>query len=112
MRSYDRAHLLHRSRKVRVFQNQTATDIVKKVVAENGLRFEGDASGDPHDYIGQDNETDWDFIWRLAEPLRIRVHRERPDGQVPPARPRRHRRARVARDADVVLARASPPCSR
>ena len=67
VRSYDRAHLLHRSRKVRVFQNQTATDIVKKVVAENGLRFEGDASGDPHDYIGQDNETDWDFIWRLAE---------------------------------------------
>jgi Rhs element Vgr protein len=65
--AYDRAHLLHRSRKVRVFQNQTATDIVKKVVGENGLAFEGEPSGEPHDFIQQDNETDWDFIWRLAE---------------------------------------------
>jgi phage protein D/phage baseplate assembly protein gpV len=65
--AYDRAHLLHRSRKVRVFQNQTATDIVKKVVSENGLGFEGEPSGDPHDFVQQDNETDWDFIWRLAE---------------------------------------------
>jgi Rhs element Vgr protein len=67
VRAYDRAHLLHRSRKVRTFQNQTATDIVKKVVTENGLRFEGEPSGDPHEFVQQDNETDWDFIWRLAE---------------------------------------------
>jgi len=67
VRAYDRAHLLHRSRKVRPFQNQTATDIVKKVVTENGLSFEGEASGDPHEFVQQDNETDWDFIWRLAE---------------------------------------------
>jgi Rhs element Vgr protein len=65
--AYDRAHLLHRSRKVRVFQNQTATDIVKQVVSESGLTFEGEPSGEPHDFIQQDNETDWDFIWRLAE---------------------------------------------
>jgi uncharacterized protein involved in type VI secretion and phage assembly len=65
--AYDRAHLLHRTRKVRVFQNQTATDIVKKVVGENGLSFEGDASGEPYEFMQQDNETDWDFIWRLAE---------------------------------------------
>ena len=50
-----------------MFQNQTATDVVKKVVGEQGLAFEGDSSGDPHDFIQQDNETDWDFIWRLAE---------------------------------------------
>jgi uncharacterized protein involved in type VI secretion and phage assembly len=67
VRAYDRAHLLHRSRKVRTFQNQTATDIVKKVVSENGLSFEGESSGEPHEFIQQDNETDWDFIWRLAE---------------------------------------------
>jgi Rhs element Vgr protein len=65
--AYDRAHLLHRSRNVRVFQNQTATDIVKKVVSEKGFMFEGESSGDPHDFVQQDNETDWDFIWRLAE---------------------------------------------
>jgi phage protein D/phage baseplate assembly protein gpV len=65
--AYDRAHLLNRSRKVRVFQNQTATDIVKKVVGEAGLSFEGESSGEPYDFMQQDNETDWDFIWRLAE---------------------------------------------
>ena len=26
-----------------------------------------DPSGDPYDFVQQDNETDWDFIWRLAE---------------------------------------------
>ena len=65
--AYDRAHLLHRSRRVRVFQNQTSTDIVKKVVAEHGLAFDGDPSGEPHEFVQQDNETDWDFVWRLAE---------------------------------------------
>jgi phage protein D/phage baseplate assembly protein gpV len=65
--AYDRAHLLNRSRKVRVFQNQTATDIVKKIVSEAGLSFEGESSGEPYEFMQQDNETDWDFIWRLAE---------------------------------------------
>ena len=67
VRAYDRAHLLHRSRKVRTFQNQTATDIVAKIVEENGLTFEGDPSGEPYELLQQDNETDWDFIWGLAE---------------------------------------------
>ena len=67
VRAFDRAHLLHRSRKVRTFQNQTATDIVKKIVGEYGLSFEGDASGEPYEFMEQDNENDWDFIWRLAE---------------------------------------------
>jgi phage protein D/phage baseplate assembly protein gpV len=65
--AYDRAHLLHRSRKVRAFQNQTATDIVKDVVEQNGLQFDGEPSGEPYEFMQQDNETDWDFIWRLAE---------------------------------------------
>jgi len=67
VRAYDRAHLLHRSRRVRTFQNQTAADIVGQVAAEYGLAFEGEASGEPHDFVQQDNETDWDFVWRLAE---------------------------------------------
>jgi phage protein D/phage baseplate assembly protein gpV len=67
VRAYDRAHLMNRSRKVRMFQNQTSTDIVKKVVSEYGLSFEGEPSGDPHDFMQQDNETDWDFVLRLAE---------------------------------------------
>jgi len=67
VRAYDRAHLLHRSRKVRTFQNQTATDIVKRIVQDSGLTFEGEPSGEPYEFLQQENETDWDFIWRLAE---------------------------------------------
>lgn len=67
VRGFDRAHALIRSRKVRTFQNQTSSDIVEKIVKEAGFQAKTDPSGDPHDFIQQDNETDWDFIWRLAE---------------------------------------------
>jgi phage protein D len=67
VRGFDRAHLLLRSRKVRTFQNQTASDIVSKVVTDAGFQADCDASGDPYQFVQQDNETDWDFIWRLAE---------------------------------------------
>ena len=56
-----------RSRRVRTFQNQTSSDIVAKIVQEAGFTAECDASGEPHEFMQQDNETDWDFIWRLAD---------------------------------------------
>ena len=67
VRAYDRSHVLHRSRKVRTFQNQTSSDIVEKIVREAGLQPDCEPSGEPHDFVQQDNETDWDFAWRLAE---------------------------------------------
>jgi phage protein D len=67
VRAYDRSQLLTRSRKVRTFQNQTASDIVQRVVSEAGLTPRCDSSPVVHEFIQQDNETDWDFIWRLAE---------------------------------------------
>jgi phage protein D len=67
IRAFDRSHRLHRSRVVRTFQNQTSSDIVSAVVGEAGLSADCDASGEAHTFIQQDNETDWDFIWRLAE---------------------------------------------
>lgn len=67
IRAYDRAHMLHRSRMTRTFQNQTSSDIVEKIVSDSGLTADCDSSGEPHDYMQQNNETDWDFIWRLAE---------------------------------------------
>jgi uncharacterized protein involved in type VI secretion and phage assembly len=67
IRAYDRSQLLYRSRKSRAFQDQTSSDIVKKLVAEVGLTAQCDASGEPHEFMQQDNETDWDFIWRLAD---------------------------------------------
>lgn len=67
VRGYDRSHALIRARKVRTFQNQTTSDIVSKVLGEAGFSAQCDSTGDPHDFMQQDNETDWDFIWRLAE---------------------------------------------
>lgn len=67
VRGLDHSHALQRSRHVRTFQNQTSSDIVEKILREAGFDAQTDASGDPHDFIQQDNETDWEFIWRLAE---------------------------------------------
>jgi phage protein D len=67
VRAYDRAHLLHRSRKVRTFQNQTASDIVKTIAQQNGLQFQGESTSAVYEFMMQDNVTDWEFIWQLAE---------------------------------------------
>jgi phage protein D len=67
VRGLDRSHGLQRSRRVRTFQNQTSSDIAEKILGEAGFDVETDPSGDPHEFIQQDNETDWDFMWRLAE---------------------------------------------
>jgi len=67
VRGLDRSHQLQRSRKVRTFQNQTSSDIAEKILNDAGFDVETDPSGDPHEFIQQDNETDWDFMWRLAE---------------------------------------------
>jgi phage protein D/phage baseplate assembly protein gpV len=66
-RGFDRSHVLIRSRRAQTFQNMTSSDIVTKVVQAAGFTPDCDDSGDPHDFMEQDNETDWDFIWRLAE---------------------------------------------
>jgi phage protein D len=67
VRAFDRSHTLIRARKVRTFQNQTTSDIVSKILGEGGFTAHCDSTGDPHDFMQQDNETDWDFIWHLAE---------------------------------------------
>jgi len=67
VRGLDPSHALQRSRQVQTFQNHTASDIVDKIVRKHGFEPRTDPSGDPHEFIQQDNETDWDFIWRLAE---------------------------------------------
>jgi phage protein D/phage baseplate assembly protein gpV len=73
VRAYDRSHVLHRSRKVRTFQNQTSSDIVEKIAKDAGLTPRCEPSGEPHDFVQQDNETDWDFIWRLAERIGFEI---------------------------------------
>ena len=67
VRAFDPLHKMLRSRKSRTFQNQTTSDIVNKVLSDLGLSASCESSGSPHDFMQQNNETDWDFVWRLAD---------------------------------------------
>lgn len=67
VRAYDKTHRMHRSRKTQAWQDQTASDIVKKVVACCGISVEVESSGGPYKFMQQSNETDWDFCNRLAD---------------------------------------------
>ena len=66
-RGFDRSHALIRSRNAQTFQNMTSSDIVTKLVQAAGFTADCDPTSEVHDFMQQDNETDWDFIWRLAE---------------------------------------------
>jgi phage protein D len=67
VRAFDRTQLLHRSRRVRTFQNQTTGDIVAKVVGEAGLTPDCESTPFVHEFVQQDNETDWELLLRLAD---------------------------------------------
>jgi phage protein D len=66
VRGYDISHRLNRSRKTRTFQDMTASDIASKVIGESGLPAEVEPTRDVYPFEQQSNETDWDFLWRLA----------------------------------------------
>jgi phage protein D/phage baseplate assembly protein gpV len=67
VRGFDHSHVLQRSRRSVAYTNMTASDIVQKIASTAGFEANCDPSGDPFDHVYQHNETDWDFIWRLAE---------------------------------------------
>lgn len=66
-RAYDEAHKLNREKKSRTFQQVSASDMAKKVVGEAGIAI-GDIKSTSvvHEFFQQSNETDWNFLWRLA----------------------------------------------
>ncbi|MBD1909758.1 VgrG-related protein [Leptolyngbya sp. FACHB-8] len=67
VRGYDVSHRLHRGHHNRSFQNMTDSDIVKKIVAEVGIK-EGaiEDSGIPHDYVFQENQSNMAFLRERA----------------------------------------------
>ena len=67
VRGYDTLHRLHRGQYNRSFQNVTDKDIVQKIAQEAGIELGTlDASGEPHDYVFQSNQTNMDFLRERA----------------------------------------------
>ncbi|MBW4518349.1 MAG: VgrG-related protein [Scytolyngbya sp. HA4215-MV1] len=67
IRGYDSSHRLHRGSHNRSFQNMTDTDIVSTIVREVGISTGTlDQSGNPHDYIFQENQTNMEFLRERA----------------------------------------------
>jgi phage protein D len=73
-RAYDGSHQLHQTKKAQTFQNMTAADIARKIAGQNGVD-EGtiDDAGPAHDFVQQNNETDWEFLWKLAQRIDFEV---------------------------------------
>jgi phage protein D len=73
-RAYDGSHLLHQTKRAATYQNMTAADIARKVGQRAGVD-EGtiDGGGPAHDFVQQNNETDWEFLWRLAQRIDFEV---------------------------------------
>jgi phage protein D len=96
-RGYDHSHKLNRTRVTETYQNMTADDIAKKLAQKAGLELGTiDATGAPHDFVQQSNETDWAFLWRLAnavdfelEVLDGKLHFRQAGGENGSARPLR-----------------------
>jgi phage protein D len=66
-RGYDYAHVLHRSSTSETYQDMTVGDIAKKVAARAGFQTGEIADGGGvYHFVQQSNETDWNFLWRLA----------------------------------------------
>jgi phage protein D/phage baseplate assembly protein gpV len=67
VRAYDLSHRMMRTRLQRTFMKMTISQIVSNICRENGFRADVTASRQRHEYIMQNNETDWEFVARLAQ---------------------------------------------
>ena len=69
IRGYDISHRLHRGRHNRSFQNKTDSDLVKQLCEEVGIDAPDKTvkpSGEPHDYLFQENQTSMEFLRERA----------------------------------------------
>ena len=65
VRGYARSHRLHRGRQSRSFLNMSDADIAQKIASEAGLSAKCD-SAPTHEYLFQNNQTNWEFLRERA----------------------------------------------
>jgi phage baseplate assembly protein gpV len=66
IRGYDKAHLLTREEKSRIFEEFQPSEVAARIAQEHGLMSAVDSSP-MSAYLVQSGETDWDFLIRMAE---------------------------------------------
>jgi phage protein D len=66
IRAYDRAHRLHRGRVTRTFLNVKDSDIVEQIAQTVGLKAESKVTDGVHEWVLQDNQTNWEFLRERA----------------------------------------------
>jgi len=67
VRGYDVSHRLHRGRHNRSFLNKTDSDIVRDIAREMKIQVgRMDSSGEAHDYVFQENQTNMEFLRERA----------------------------------------------
>jgi phage protein D/phage baseplate assembly protein gpV len=71
-RGYDRSHRLNREKLTRSFVQVTDSDIATSIARESSLRANVDPTREVHEYVLQDNKTNWEFLWERAR--RIGYH--------------------------------------
>lgn len=69
VRAYDRLHRLSRGRHVRSFINTSDGDLVQKIASEVGLQASVGPTAQVHDYVLQNNETNFEFLRSRAAAL-------------------------------------------
>src|SRR5579875_412127 len=70
VRGYDLCHRLQRVRRTRTFVQQTDSDIATKVAQAAGLsQLNVEASSAVHDFVGQCDQTDWEFLSQRAREI-------------------------------------------
>lgn len=66
VRCFDKSHRMHRGRKARAFQNVKDSDLASQLASESGLRVTVDATATVHDWVLQNNQTNWEFLMERA----------------------------------------------
>src|SRR5579862_763281 len=67
VRCYDKSHRMHRDRKSRTYVQMKDSDIIQKIANEEGFNIHSEETSDVHDWIMQNNQTNWEFLQERAE---------------------------------------------
>jgi len=74
LRGYDKSHRLHRGKKTASYLQMKDSDIAAKIAENAGLSSRIDSTAQVHDYVLQDNKTDWEFLTARARRIGYKMY--------------------------------------